>query len=165
VSVRPRELAVWAFAEVFKNLIQGVQGSIFEIASASRRALSQLADFGGGIDDLAQWSASDPLVSLHHLKQPAAEVGPVKVLHDQTSGRSRIWRTRDLVLRARQPGGITALDAARALNDTNNPRPADKEKARRRLDKLQRAGLLILLDPGDQATNRPARCGATLPTR
>jgi hypothetical protein len=25
----------------------------------------------------------DPIVSLHHLKQPAAEVGPFKVLHDQ----------------------------------------------------------------------------------
>jgi hypothetical protein len=53
----PRELAVGAFAEVFKNLIQGVQGSVLEIASASRRALSHMADFGGGIGDLAQWSA------------------------------------------------------------------------------------------------------------
>ena len=63
------------------------------------------------------------------------------------------------MLLARPPGGITALDAACALNDTDNPRPADKEKARRRLDKLERAGLLILLDPSDQATNRPARMG------
>jgi hypothetical protein len=43
----------------------------------------------------------DPIMSLHHLKPPAAEVRPFKVLHDQASGRSRSWRTRDLVLLAR----------------------------------------------------------------
>jgi hypothetical protein len=43
----------------------------------------------------------DPIMSLHHLKPPAAEVGPFKVLHDQASGRFRTWRTRDLVLLAR----------------------------------------------------------------
>jgi hypothetical protein len=114
---------------------------------------------GAGSVILLNGAPGDPIVSLHHLKQPADEVGPFKVIHDQQSGQSQIWHALDLVLLADQPGGVTALEAARALFDTDKPSAAEKEKARRRLGTLTRKGQLQVLDPGDKATSRPERWG------
>lgn len=100
----------------------------------------------------------DPIVGLHHLKQPADPVGPLKVMHDPDTGRSEVWHTADLAMVARSsPGGISALEAARMLYDTDKPTLPQKEKARRRLDKLPG---VRQIDPGDKAMNRPARWGA-----
>ena len=60
-------------------------------------------------------AAGDPIVSLHHVKQPATEVGPYKIIHDHQTGRTEIWHATDLVLLAGRPGGLSALDAAKAL--------------------------------------------------
>lgn len=99
----------------------------------------------------------DPIVTLHHVKQPADQVGPLKVIHDADEGRSSIWHSADLLAAVlASPGGMTALDAARVLFDTDKPTPAEKEKARRRLYKLP--GIAVV-DEGDQATNRPRRWG------
>jgi len=70
-----------------------------------------------------------------------------------------MWHALDLVLLAGQPGGVSALDAARAPFDTDKPSAAEKEKARRRLGTLTRKGLLQVLDPGAKATSRPERWG------
>lgn len=115
---------------------------------------------GAGSVILLTGKAGDPIVGLQHLKQPNAEVGPFKVIHDWETGRSTVWHTMDLVLLARQPSGLTALDAARAMFDTDKPERNDKEKARRRLETLTATGQLEVIDQGDQAANKPRRWGA-----
>src|SRR5699024_3676065 len=80
-------------------------------------------------------AAGDPIVSLHHLKQPAAEVGPLKVSHDHDRGRSSVWHSTDLVaMLAANLSGVTAKDAAGVIFETEAPNSAQVEKARRRLD-------------------------------
>ncbi|MFF8455036.1 bifunctional DNA primase/polymerase [Streptomyces albidoflavus] len=87
--------------------------------------------------------AGDPIVSLRHLKQPFAEVGPFRLLHDHTTGTTTVHHTADLVaLAGASRGGISALDAAKAIFETEKPSAAQKEKARRRLAKLVEAGQL-----------------------
>ncbi|WP_018549484.1 hypothetical protein [Streptomyces sp. LaPpAH-108] len=87
--------------------------------------------------------AGDPIVSLRHLKQPFAEVGPFRLLHDHTTGTATVHHTADLVaLAGASRGGISALDAAKAIFETEKPSAAQKEKARRRLAKLVEAGQL-----------------------
>jgi hypothetical protein len=110
---------------------------------------------GAGSVILLTGKAGDPIVGLRHLKQPSAEVGPFRVLHNWDTGRSTVWEGVDLVPLAAQPGGLSVAAAARALFDTDKPSPAEKEKARRRLESLTDKGLLFVFDPGDQATNRP----------
>lgn len=115
---------------------------------------------GSGSVVLLAGAPGDPIVNLHHLKQPSSEVGPLKVIHDHDTGTSRIWHEADLVaLATAAPDGIVAKDAARALNDGQDPDNAGREKARRRLDKLVDKGLLVVLDGGDQTTGRPKRWG------
>ncbi|MDI6518129.1 bifunctional DNA primase/polymerase [Streptomyces coelicoflavus] len=87
--------------------------------------------------------AGDPIVSLRHLKQPFAEVGPFRLLHDHTTGTTTVHHTADLVaLAGASRGGISALEAAKAIFETEKPSAAQKEKARRRLAKLVEAGQL-----------------------
>lgn len=141
----------------------------------NRKAINGKSGETAGIDDLygSTWLPSgagsvllltgapgDPIVGLRHLKQPSSEVGPLQVVHDQITGRSQVWHHADLALIARQPGGITALDAAAAMFDTEKPTPNQKEKARRRLERLVVTGVLTLTQQGDRATNTPARWGA-----
>lgn len=115
---------------------------------------------GCGSIILLTGAPGDPIVGLHHVKQPSEQVGPLQVIHDHSIGRSTIWHATDLVALAEATtGGISALDAARALYSTNEPGPADKERARRKLDSLARQGLLIVTDEGDQGQHRPRRWG------
>ena len=76
------------------------------------------------------------------------------------TGRSTVWHAADLVLLAKQPAGVSALDAARALFDTESPDRNQKEKARRRLESLTNSGQLEVIEEGDQAANKPRRWGA-----
>jgi replicative DNA helicase len=99
----------------------------------------------------------DAIVGFHHVKQPASEVGPYKIIHDATTGRTEIFHAADLALLASRPGGLSAVDAARVLSETDTPTANEKEKARRRLQALERSGALVLIDPGEQRTNRPQR--------
>jgi replicative DNA helicase len=110
---------------------------------------------GAGSVVLLTGKPGDPIVRLQHLKQPWAEVGPFQILHDDITGRSTIWHTVDLVELVRARGTISAVEAARALDETDNPTHAQKEKARRKLDRLVKGGHLWVADPGDQKTNRP----------
>lgn len=115
---------------------------------------------GAGSVLLLAGAPGDPIVSLHHVKQPMGEVGPLKVIHDAHEGRTRVWQAADLLGMAKASGSLSALDAARAMFDTEKPQAADKEKARRRLDALTRAGSLVVVDEGDKAANRPRLWGA-----
>jgi hypothetical protein len=115
---------------------------------------------GAGSVLLLSGSPGDPIVGLHHVKQPAAEVGPLKVIHDHEAGRSTVWHAVDLLTLACRSGGLSALDAAQALFDVDKPSHAQKEKARRRLEKQEREGLLVITDLGDKSTNMPRKWSA-----
>lgn len=118
---------------------------------------------GAGSVLLLTGSPGDAIVGMHHVKQPANEVGPLQLVHDHEVGRTTVWHAADLLAIARAtPGGITALDAARVLYETDKPAPNEREKARRKLDQLTRRGELVVIQPGDKATNRPTRWATTL---
>jgi hypothetical protein len=114
---------------------------------------------GVGSVVLLSGQPGDPIVNFHHIKQPADEVGPFKVMHDHATGRSEVWHGFDLLSLARQPGGVSAVEAAHAMFDTDKPSANEKEKARRRLEKLEREGLLGISEQGDQRANLPRRWG------
>jgi hypothetical protein len=110
---------------------------------------------GAGSAVLLNGKPGDAIVSFHHIKQPASEVGPFKIIRDHDTGRSKIWHSVDLVLLAKQPGGLTAVAAAMAIFETDKPTANEKDKARRRLDKLTGHGFLKITQQGDAATNEP----------
>lgn len=101
----------------------------------------------------------DLLVRMHHVKQPMGQVGPLTVQHDHEAGRTTVATGVDLVMLARDRGGISAREAAEAIYDTEKPTPNDKAMARRRLDKLERDGLLMVTQDGDKRTNTPRLWG------
>ena len=109
---------------------------------------------GAGSVVLLKRQTGEAIVSFHHIKQPASEVGPFKIIHDHDTGRST-WHSVDLVILAKQPGGLTAVAAAMAIFETDKPTANEKDKARRRLDKLTGHSFLKITQQGDAATNKP----------
>ena len=91
----------------------------------------------------------DPIVAFHHIKQPASEVGTFKIIHDHDTGRSKTWHSVDLVLLAKQPGGLTALAAAMAIFETDKPTANEKDKAPQKARQTHRPWL-----PEDHPTGR-----------
>lgn len=93
---------------------------------------------GAGSVMLLWGAAGDPIVEMRHLKQPAGEVGPWRLQHDHAMGTTSIFHGTDLVelLLAAGPAGVTPTDAARQMFETEKPTDSEKEKARRRLNKL-----------------------------
>lgn len=114
---------------------------------------------GAGSVLLLAGEPGDPIVSMHHVKQPAAEVGPLKIVHDHELGRSIVWHATDVLALAAKTGGVSAVDVAGVLFDTDKPSAGEKEKARRKLVGLERAGELVLVQVGDRAANVPAKWG------
>lgn len=115
---------------------------------------------GCGSIILLTGAPGDPIVKLFHVKQPSDQVGPLTIAHDHEAGRSSVWHQTDLLSVVKASGSITAMDAASVLFDTDKPTQAEKEKARRKLDKLTLSGLLVALDAGDVGSKRAARWGA-----
>jgi len=105
---------------------------------------------GAGSVIVLNGDPGDPLVEFLHLKQPAAIVGPWRVLHDSITGLSSVFHATDLVALAMAQGDISAKDAAKALAETDKPTPNDVEKARRKLTALVRSGHLIVTREGDR---------------
>lgn len=107
----------------------------------------------------------DPIVDFRHLKQPAEEVGPFRVIHDHDRGVSDIWHQGDILaaIKAAGPAGMTAKAAAVVLFETDKPSPSQVEKARRRLSALTRDGADLTFTEGDKATSTPARWTFTAP--
>lgn len=86
--------------------------------------------------------AGDPAVTLHHLKTPTGEIGPLQVIHDHERGTTAIEPTFDpvTILRA-HPGGLTTRDLAAILSSHAAPDRSAVEKARRHLERLVKVGL------------------------
>lgn len=93
--------------------------------------------------------AGDPIVELSHLKQPAAEVGPIQVIHDTGTGAVGVLEGGD-VLDILLAGPRTASEVAVALYGALKPSNAQIEKARRKIQKLVAKGLALRL--GDPST-------------
>ena len=68
---------------MFKNLIQGVQSPSWRLPRLAGERCPTWLTSGAGSVILLNGQPGDPIVSLHHIKEPAAEVGPFKVLHEQ----------------------------------------------------------------------------------
>lgn len=86
--------------------------------------------------------SGDPAVTLHHLKTPTGEIGPLDVTHDHVRGTTTIDPTKDpAVLLRNAPNGLTARDLATVLIGGGDPERADIEKARRHLSRLLDTGL------------------------
>jgi replicative DNA helicase len=98
---------------------------------------------GAGSVILLWGDAGDPVVELTHLKQPAEPIGPFKVLHDHNAGTSTVYQQHDALKLLRQRPGMTPADLASLLRDNGRPTDSDRERARRKLDKLVAAGLAI----------------------
>jgi len=114
---------------------------------------------GAGSVILLTGEPGDSVVGFHHVKQPVAEVGPLRVSHDHLNGRSTIWHQVDLVPLARtRLSGISALEAAQAMFETDKPTTNEKEKARRKLDHLVKIGLLEVVKEGQPGAD-PTRYG------
>jgi hypothetical protein len=90
----------------------------------------------------------DPIIGMQHVKQPAGEVGPWRLLSDPAVGQLTLEHQADLVdlVKAKGVDGLTARDAAAALFDTDKPTRAQKEKARRKLVKLEAEGVLLSIE-------------------
>lgn len=110
---------------------------------------------GAGSVVLLNGKPGDAIVSFHHIKQPASEVGPFKIIHDHDTGRSKTWHSVDLVLLAKQPGGLTAVAAAMAIFETDQPTANEKDKTRRRLDKVTGHGFLKITQQATQPPTNP----------
>lgn len=99
---------------------------------------------GAGSVVLLWGAAGDPIVELSHLKQPSEHVGPLRVIHDHDTGTSSIWEATDplTVVTLAGPGGVTAQRLAAAIFETDKPDRNEVEKARRKLEKLVKDGLV-----------------------
>jgi hypothetical protein len=98
---------------------------------------------GAGSVIMLSGKPGDPIIRFRHTRQPAAEVGPYKLISYQDTGEIAIYHAVDLVELAKAgKNGLTVKDAACALSETDKPDPNDIEKARRRLNKLVDTGKL-----------------------
>lgn len=104
---------------------------------------------GAGSVILLWGAAGDLVVEMHHLKQPASEVGPLTLAHDHDHGTTEVVRGWDPLawLRNRGANGGTTSDAAKAMTAKSTVNENDKRKALRRLDRLVSDGLATRTDP------------------
>ncbi|BCP06112.1 hypothetical protein MINTM019_35680 [Mycobacterium paraintracellulare] len=100
---------------------------------------------GCGSVILLTGAPGDPIVGFRHVKQPAEELGPWQLAHDQDTGEMSINHTYDLLALVKASGvdGLTAKAAAVAICHKPNPSDAEVAKARRKLLKLEADGLLV----------------------
>lgn len=103
---------------------------------------------GAGSVLLLWGEPGDNIVELRHLKQPAEDIGPLKVFHDHERGVSTVHEPVNLWTLVQASNGLTAADAARAIFDTADPKPNEVERARRKLDRLVVEGIAGKRDGG-----------------
>lgn len=159
---RARQMAITAGVQVVElhHNRKAISGAKAERATIDDLYGSTWITSGAGSVVLLAGAPGDPIVRLQHVKQPASEVGPLQIVHDHTIGRSTVWHAADLLtVVAATPGGLTAVDAARALFESEKPTPSEREKARRKLDRLVAEGSLAVLDEGNKAAGQPTRWG------
>lgn len=100
--------------------------------------------------------AGDPIVELTHLKPAADQVGPWQLVHDHELGRTTVLdesRIDPLAIVRAAPAGLTAKDVAMHLVIGGEPKAADVERARRKLERLVKSGAIVK-DAGDPAAHR-----------
>ncbi|MBQ1064500.1 AAA family ATPase [Micromonospora sp. C41] len=101
---------------------------------------------GAGSVVLLWGEPGDPVIDFVHLKQPMNEVGPLKVLHNRTTGLAEVFHDEDtdVVALARRCAstGVSAREAAGCIFSAEKPTNAQVEKARRKLRELVKQGLL-----------------------
>jgi replicative DNA helicase len=94
--------------------------------------------------------AGDPVVELTHLKQPADEVGPLTLLHDNQAGTTTVLGATDVVdALGASPVPLTAKDIAIRLLKVAEPKRNDIAKAKRKLDAAVKEGRVERLDTED----------------
>lgn len=77
---------------------------------------------GCGSAILLWGDAGDPVVELEHLKQPSDVVGPLKLLHDNVTGRTTVMDASDVVALVAANGGCaTAADIANHCSPGPSP--------------------------------------------
>lgn len=101
----------------------------------------------------------DPVVSMRHVKQPAEEVGPWRLLHDHVRGITGLYETATPLEIVQRLGTVTAKQAAEIMFDTDKASPAQKMKAVRKLDDLTKKGFLTATH-GDNTTPTTYRIAA-----
>jgi replicative DNA helicase len=119
---------------------------------------SQWITSGAGSVIILAGSAGDPVVELHHVKQPASEVGPLFLVHDAAKGKTEIYRdekTVDPLEFLRERRSVTARMLAVAMFTTSEPDRAQVMKAHRRLEALQRAGHADAVTSASDRGGRP----------
>lgn len=101
---------------------------------------------GAGSVILLWGNAGDLVVELTHLKQPAAEVGPLSIGHDHTAGTSFLYDglgQNDTLLDLLASGPQTAAGLASWVHGVDDR--AAVAKVRRRLDRLVETGAVVLV--------------------
>lgn len=97
---------------------------------------------GAGSVVLLWGAAGDPVVDFRHLKQPAGEVGPWRLIHDHVTGTTSIYHAADLLqtIAAAGAAGVTVGQAATLIFDKEKPTASEVHKARRKLERLVAQG-------------------------
>jgi replicative DNA helicase len=107
--------------------------------------------------------AGDPFVELLHLKQPVAEVGPFTLRIDHDRGDVTLPEAVDLLDFA--TAGITVTEAAQAVYATSAPGRNQRERVRRRLEKLADTGQITREKAGEATVYRRACVTPRAPQR
>ncbi|WP_149181123.1 DnaB-like helicase N-terminal domain-containing protein [Streptomyces sp. TRM49041] len=99
---------------------------------------------GAGSVLFVSGEAGDLAVTLHHLKNPTGEIGPLKLIHNHERGITTVDPECDpaQILRQR-PDGLTVRELAALQSGETSPDRAATEKARRILDRLVKTGLAV----------------------
>jgi replicative DNA helicase len=101
---------------------------------------------GAGSVILLWGQPGDAFVDLTQLKQPAGDVGPIRVFHDHGTGNTRTDVSADPLAVLRSSPQLTARGLASILFDTGHPDRNQVERARRRLEAFVKDGLAICVD-------------------
>jgi replicative DNA helicase len=111
---------------------------------------------GTGSVVILSGSPGDPIVRMHHVKQPVGEVGPYQLKHFADTGTTEVFHSVDVLQAVLDTGahGMSAKALAFMLfpktDDVANSRN-EVEKARRKLDSLVTSGHLLRRDPPEGA--------------
>jgi hypothetical protein len=97
---------------------------------------------GVGSAILLVGAPGDPVVQMRHVKQPADEVGPLKLLHDHDRGVTGIFESATPFEIVQRLGSATAKKVAEVMFESEKVTPAEKMKAARKLERLVDQGLL-----------------------
>lgn len=116
---------------------------------------------GAGSVILLWGKAGDPVVELTHLKQPAAPVGPLELIHDHDAGTTTISRgpVDALTVLRHSPAGVTSVDLAQRSKPSGAPSENDIRRAKRTLDRLVAKGFAHMREAAKGGA------GGTVPAR